>query len=747
MTAGVASGDLAHLREDGLRVVLLGVMAGLYLWVGALYLSSTGFGPLFAAPILAGVGVATALASRKRSLAAAGAALIGGLAAADLCVMWLVGMRVAPYLLAIVVSLTALLFGLQAVAAVSLAAGTLVILIGTLRYGYPISSPELLGPVLVTSAVGILSALSLRNLYTALYWAWDRTMAAQRNEKELRERRGELARTAKALDEACQRLEHLNYDLAQARAAAEEARLVKQQFTTNVSHELRTPLNVIVAFAEMMYLSPESYGGAPLPAEYLGDVREIYRASQSLLRLIDDVLDLSQVEAHRLQLHCEPADLTEVVGEAVEIIRPLVRGKEVEVTSEVPPGLPRIHMDRARVRQVLLNLLNNARRFTQHGRITVSATREDGEVRITVADTGLGIAPADHERVFEEFRQLDGSTTRKRDGTGLGLAISKRFVALHGGRIWLESAGIPGKGSRFHFTLPLAGVPGGPAPELQRTPLALRPAPERGHALLLLDTDRAAGRLLEEALVGYRIVPAGDGDDLQALLAQERPLAAIVNTADPGAMHRARVALAGRDLAVIACPLVCERRLGQALGVVDYLVKPVSRQTLAAVLQKLPDPIQAVLVVDDDARMTRVLQRMVRALRPQCEVRCAYNGAAALREMRRRPPDLVLLDLVMPEMDGTTVLARVHADPALASIPIVVISAQELTGAEVRRLGRRSFRVSQPGGLSNEEALAYLRGALEVLGRPSAGRLDQELQRLQQISLSHGLAQAAGGAQ
>mgnify|MGYP005836523297 CR=1 FL=1 len=742
-----ASGNLAGLRSDAMRSVLLGLLAGIYIWLGALYLTSDGFHPGFCGPLLTGGGLVAAWISRRRRPLAGAAALVSGLMLGILASIWYSGVRLAPYFLATPVALTGLFFSLQAVLAVTSLSCAMVLLIGTLRFGLAAYSGDLLAPVLVIGSVGILCALAVRNLYVALYWAWERTEAAQRNERELRERRAELTRTAKALDEACQRLEYLNYDLAQAREAAEEARLLKQQFATTVSHELRTPLNVIVAFAEMMYLSPESYGGVPLPAEYLGDLREIYRASQSLLRLIDDVLELSQIEANRLRLYCEPGDLGEVIAEAAEIIRPLVRGKQIQLTTEVPPDLPPVYMDRARVRQVLLNLLNNARRFTERGRISVHAAVEGDEVRITVADTGIGIRPADQGRVFEEFRQLDGSLTRQRDGTGLGLAISRRFVELHGGRIWVESEGIPGRGTRFHFTLPIKGTAAMPPPRLQRTPLSLQP-PRRGErTLMLLDNDPAVVRLVEDSLAGYHIVTAGAQDELQALVAQHRPLALVLNAAgDPSA--RPRIEQAARcGVPVITCPLVYERHLGQALGAVAYLIKPVSRASLAAAVEKVPGDLRSALIVDDDPRMTRVLQRMLRALRPDCQVRLAYSGAAAIREARRERPDLLLLDLLMPEMDGITVLARLRGDPALASIPVIVISARDLTPDEVRRLGRRSFHLTHPRGLSNEEALTLLRSVLDSLALlPTLPRFETA-ERREQGSLGHWLAHSASSTQ
>ncbi len=708
--------DLAHLREDSLQAVLICVVVALSVWCLALFQATNRFGPIWRGPVLLAIALSVALFLRARSASLAAAALILGLAVADLYVMWLTGSRLAPYLLPVVVSLVGLLFNLHAVIAATVVCGAAVVFTGSLHLGYSPLAAELLAPVFVIVAVGTMSALSVRNLYLALFWAWERTKAAQRNEQELRDRRAELVRTAKALDEACQRLEHLNYDLARAREAAEEARLLKQQFTTNVSHELRTPLNVIAAFSEMMYLSPQSYGGVALPQEYRGDVREIYRSSQHLLRLIDDVLDLSQIEAHRMKIHLEIVALPDVVAEAVDIMRPLVRGKEIELRVDVPADLPPVLVDRARVRQILLNLLNNARRFTERGSIIVTAAEEGAHVRVTVADTGIGIAPANHEKVFEEFRQIDGSTTRQRGGAGLGLAISKRFVEMHGGHIWVESEGVPGRGSQFHFTLPLARSGHAEVSGLHRMPLPLKPPKGRGRTLVLVDRDPAMVRLLEQGLEEYQVVPAAEVAAVPDLVARLHPRAVVLNAAHQRHAWRQWRQLAGTvepPLPIILCPLVGERQLGQALGVLDYLIKPISRAALMALLDRLGPGVRRILILDDDPRMARVLSRMIRSTGREYDVVRAYDAAEGLLKMRRQAPDLVLLDLILPEADGWAVLAEMRADPKLQRVQVAIITAQERTPEEERRLSGKMLLVANEAGFSNEEALFYLRRLLD----------------------------------
>ena len=394
MARDTAVDDLAYLRQESLKTVLVCTIAGLYLWCAVLFHAGDQFGLAWLGPALLTGGLVLAFANRVRNTSRAAAAVILGFAAAALYSMLLADMKLAPYMLAVVVALTGLLFDLKAVARVTVLCVGSIVAIGSLRWGHSVFSAELASPILVTGAVGILSSLAVRNLYEALYWFQERAAAAQQNEAELRDRQGQRARTVKALDEAYRRLEYLNYDLARAREEAEETRLVKQQFVTSVSHELRTPLNVVVALSEMMYLSPQRYRAGALPPALRGDVREIYRSSQHLLHLIDDVLDMSQIEAGEIKLRQQPVHLRDVVAETLDMIRPLVRETDVALKTNVPADLPPVLIDRNRVQQVLLNLLNNARRFTGHGSISVQASLAAGQVRVTVADTGIGIPPA-----------------------------------------------------------------------------------------------------------------------------------------------------------------------------------------------------------------------------------------------------------------------------------------------------------------------------------------------------------------
>ncbi len=744
--------DLTYLRSESLQPVLFCVMGVLYLWYVILFHPINRVGGAGLGPLLLAVGLAAAFFTRKYNASLASAALILGIAAASLNQMWR-GDPAAPYLLAVVVSLTGLLFNLKTVVGVTILCSSAVIGIGWLHWGHSPFSNELFSSVLVIVLVGIMSSLTVRNLYLTLYWAWDRAKAAQSHEEELLDRQGELARALKALDVSYQQLERLNYDLARAREAAEEARQAKQQFATNISHELRTPLNVIMAFSEMMYLSPGSYNNVPLPPAYRGDIREIYRSCKHLLQLTEDVLNLSKIEASQMKIHPEPTKLPELVAEALGIIRPLLRDKPVELKADLPKNLPLLTIDRTRVRQVLLNLLNNARRFTEQGSITVQAVLENKHIKITVADTGKGI-PADKlQTVFKEFEQLDDSVSLQHlEGSGLGLVISQRFVEMHGGRIWAESAGIPGQGSRFHFILPLKESTFITSGREERHRLPVRTPTGRGRSVLLLDSDPAIKRLVEDALETYQVLAVADNSDLPGLLAETHPQAVIFNLMQPEQTWQQLRAWKEKTdrlaIPMIFCPFIGPQQWRQALNVIEYLVKPITREALTALLNRLDPHPRRILLIDDDPRMSHLLTRLLEAEGADYQISRANNGRVGLEMMQQHPPDLVLMDLSMPEMSGHTLLAQIKQDPALCAIPIAVITAYISTPEEERSLGGKSLFISHPIGFTNEEVLSYVRSLLDGTSVSGGLHLAQHLgQGSQQVGLPDGFAQVSSCAQ
>ena len=591
-------------------------------------------------------------------------------------------------------------------------AGVSVVLAVAAGWGHHLGFWEWASPVLLILMTALTSWLGSRRLYTALDWALRMTQESQKNAEEARERRAEVRSILKSLEEAYVRLERANQALIFAREAAEKAYRFKAEFVANVSHELRTPLNLIVGFSEMMATAPESYKGRPLPSQYRGDVMAIYRSARHLSDLIDDVLDLSQMEAGRLPIAREEADLGEVIHEAADLIRGLAQAKGLRVIIDLPPALPRLQLDRTRIRQVLLNLLSNATRFTDQGHIRVRARLEGELVRVTVEDSGRGIAPERLQQAFEAFSQLDDD--RARQGTGLGLAVSRRFVELHGGTMWIESQ--VGEGTTVGFSLPVAEE-GEAASDLVRT-RAVAHGPEERPPVLVLHDDPHALALLRRYVEGYRFVLANSIERAVELLRQGRPLAVIMESAWGAHWAQAAGAGLGESVPVITCPLPSLRQVGLLLGAQDYLAKPLRREDLLAALTRLPRSPRSVLVVDDDPNFSRLLARMLRAHDAMVEVLMASGGEEGLSVARSRRPDLVLLDLLMPGFSGYDFLATVRADAALAGMAVIILSARSFE-LEARPLPG-ALRLEKAGGLSLTELIQGIQSLLAVVTGPAA---------------------------
>jgi len=295
--------------------------------------------------------------------------------------------------------------------------------------------------------------VSFSNLVEALRMAWDYEHYAIAQMQEAREHRAQLMKLTKALEEARQELGHANIQLRRAYSAAEEARRLKAMFAANVSHEFRTPINLIVGFSEMIVSAPQAYSER-LPQAYLSDLETIFECAKHLQSLISDVLDISQVEAGYMAMVKELADPREVILEAASLARDLIHSAGLSFNLAVPPCLPALWIDRTRIRQVLLNLLSNAVRFTDHGTIGLQVTDHTTHLTIAISDTGTGIRAEDIPHIFDAFYQAEESDYRLSQGSGLGLTLSQQFVSLHGGSIAVESTGIPGQGTTFTVTLP-----------------------------------------------------------------------------------------------------------------------------------------------------------------------------------------------------------------------------------------------------------------------------------------------------
>jgi len=507
---------------------------------------------------------------------------------------------------------------------------------------------------------------------------------------------------------------------------------LKSQFLANMSHELRTPLNSIIGFSRVILKGIDG----PLTDMQRTDLQAIYESGQHLLGLINDILDLSKIEAGKMELTFESVDLREIIKGVMSTAIALVKDKPIELQQSIAPRLPTVYGDARRIRQVLLNLLSNAAKFTEEGfiRVTAEATPPlEGErgwvVTISVADSGIGIPPEKMRTIFEPFTQVDASTTRRAGGTGLGLSISKHFVELHGGRMWAEST--PGEGSTFWFTLPIEPISPplvgeGPGEGLEQ------PEPKPGRKLLLcVDDDEGVITLFRRYLgkQGYQVIGLTDSTLVVEKARQLQPFAITLDVLMPRkdgwqVIEELKTDPDTRRIPVIMCTILSERERGLSLGATDYLVKPIIEQDLLAALERLDREAgyHRVLVVDDQPEDRNLLRRMIES-QEGYEVVEAAGGQEAIALVRQARPHIIILDLLMPEVDGFAVLEVVKADETTRSIPIIVVTAKDLSQEERDFLNSRVEALLRKGLFEQQELLADVAAALERLAvgrQPSA---------------------------
>jgi signal transduction histidine kinase/DNA-binding response OmpR family regulator len=520
-------------------------------------------------------------------------------------------------------------------------------------------------------------------------------------------------------------LQRANEELVRLSAQAQAANKMKSEFLANMSHELRTPLNSIIGYTELVIM----LGAAGLGETERSNLDVVLRNARHLLSLINDVLDLSKIEAGKATVHAEPFDPRALVEAVVGTAAPMAKEKGLRIAAHVSPGLGPIVSDETKVRQILLNLVSNAVKFTKEGSVDVTIEpRGDDRWAVIVADTGIGIADEHHELVFEEFRQVDASSTRQAGGTGLGLSIARGLARLLGGRLTLKSA--PGQGSTFTVELPrtLPGdKPVAPAPSATQpaSPAVTEPPVGGGRLIVAIDDDPEALQLLMEHLrgSGFTVVPAGDGATGVRLVRELHPAVVTLDVLMPGmdgwqvlGALKADPATAG--IPVVVLSFVDNKALGFSLGAASYLTKPIEREQLLQAVERLaPGSLENhyALVVEDDPDSRAYMRQVLDPL--GMTVVEAPDGQAAialLDVLGPKRPDLVLLDLGLPHVDGFGVLARLRADERTRDVPVIVVTARDLGPEDLDRLaGVR--RVVPKGDLAERLALHDLRALLEEL--------------------------------
>jgi len=507
---------------------------------------------------------------------------------------------------------------------------------------------------------------------------------------------------------------HLIVQLESANAALQEANKHKSVFLANMSHELRTPLNAIIGFSELLGDAREGQFDAATRTRFLN---QILTSGKHLLGLINDILDLSKVEAGQMELRLQAVDVKEAVDQVVKTIEPLVSKKDITLEWNADGG-GQILADAGKLKQMLLNLLSNAIKFTpEGGTVSIGVKRTGGTVEFAVADTGIGIAPDDQKQIFHEFHQIDQGPGRKHEGTGLGLALTRRFALLHGGDVRVSSA--VDKGSVFTLVLPVRrGTL--PVVQPQLVPAANGHANASGPLVLVVEDDPAAAELLIRQLVGagYRAEVARTGVEALEKARRLQPAAITLDIILPvvdgwEVITRLKSDDITSGIPIVVVSVVDNPELGMSLGAIDYFVKPVDARLLVNrlnqfKLERTPGKDEIRVLVVDDEPANRMW--LAKTLEPAGFIVVpAAGGREAIELAKSTRPDFVLLDLMMPEVNGFDVVEALRADEATRDVPIMVLTASNLSEADKRLLNGRVSQILSRGSMANSDIVGLLK--------------------------------------
>ncbi len=514
-----------------------------------------------------------------------------------------------------------------------------------------------------------------------------------------------------------QRIAEKTAHLQQAVLALERANKMKSEFLANMSHELRTPLNAIIGFAEVLR---DKIAG-DLNEEQMDFVNDIHSSGRHLLQMINDILDLSKIEAGKMELQYEVFLVPEAIEDVYTILKGLASKKHLELKTDVLTDVKSIEADRVKFKQILYNLLSNAIKFTpENGKIILEAGIVDDMLQVSVSDTGIGMKSEDQEKVFKEFWQADSSFARKYEGTGLGLALTKRIVEMHGGKIWFESQ--YGKGSIFYFALPVnAPVRTIPPKESEARPRHIVPSEKKeAKTVLVVEDDRMAADLLTLYLsnAGYNVIVAVDGEDAIKKSKEFHPFLITLDIMLPkkdgwDVLSELKNSQEVADIPVVIVSIVDNKELGFSLGAVEYLIKPIEREKLINTVnacvptERAKGKAMNILVVDDDEKAVKYMSSILE--NAGFGVLKAYSGKAGINLAVNSNPDLMILDLIMPEVSGFDVIERLRVHPAAKGIPIIICSAKDITSEEKKVLNGNILAIIQKSSHTKEDLLAAIK--------------------------------------
>ena len=538
-----------------------------------------------------------------------------------------------------------------------------------------------------------------------------------------------LKQSEEGLKKSHHELEQKAVALEEVNLKLQEATRLKSQFLANMSHELRTPLNAIIGFTGIIL---QGIVGE-LNQEQKKQLGMVYDSAKHLLGLINDILDLSKIEAGKIEIIPAEFEIRDLVGMVEKMISPLAKEKGLSLQVALSEDVPAVvFADKNRMKQVLINLLSNAVKFTPSGEIRLEVNAECGmrnaerkqagepsTIQFSVADTGIGIKPEHLRDIFDEFKQIEGPLREKPVGTGLGLAISKKMVEMMGGSIRGESE--YGKGSRFHFVLPVKEMP---APKGAPGILPQELAPGM-RLVLIIDDEYEAQKILKTYLKneGYEVIQAYNFLEAMELARKYRPFAITLDMVMPGKDGWDILHALKHDPLTEAIPVICvsildNREMGLSLGAVEYLVKPVDKNELIRELRRLAKdrPIYDVLIIDDDPKAVALLSQYLQEARDY-RVRKAYGGKEGLAKVKEQGPDLIILDLMMPEVDGFEVISHLKKSEETKLIPIIIVSGKELTREEVQHLNSNIEKIIRKGDFRKEQLMDDIKDALEKIGQ------------------------------